>query len=331
MPRKWIAKRINSLDPTIDFDEIWKLSSAYRPNDFIMNLIYTVTFPHFFVRELDALPLFNEGSGKILSRRDARADDTSWKMQVWWNYGSSHELTLKNVESINKLHEHYAKKFSESFSRNGTYIYTLCYEAAGMHRLLRRVGLPGFSDKEKLAAVHYWTNMSKVFRNAGTGEELIGFPDSFDGIMEFMDKWEAEEVPPHKIGPPAAEAIISQFADRYFPKILHPLVYKWIASLYPEHVLKAFSIKRPSALGTAVLRKLTAWFFWFGEKVLPDPLDTFEERRLKTRNAQTKGCPFSALKARQMQGGCPHLRSADSAGSESPEDVNSRHISDAVK
>jgi hypothetical protein len=309
MTRKWIASRIDSLDPNKDYDEIWRLSAAYRPNDFIMNLVYAVTFPHFFVRELDALPLFNDGDGKILKRSDTRADDTSWKMQVWWNYGSTHESTVKNVESINRLHEHYAKKFPESFSRNDTYVYTLCYEAAGMHRLFQRVGLAGFSEKEKIASVHYWTNMAKTFRNAGTGEALVGFPETFDGIMAFMDRWESEEVSPHKIGPPAAQAIMEQFADRYFAKAFHPLVFKWLASLYPDHVLKAFSIKKPSPVGLAVLRKLTAWFFLFGEKVLPDPIDTFEERRLRAKNKSHDDVqPNVEQNTVKFQGSCPHLQ-----------------------
>lgn len=86
MSRKWIDSRIQSLDPHKDYDEIWSLPSAYRPTEFIMNVVYAVTFPYFFVRELDAMPLFDEGDGKILNRQDARADDASWKMQVWWDY-----------------------------------------------------------------------------------------------------------------------------------------------------------------------------------------------------------------------------------------------------
>ena len=116
MTRKWIAARIDQLDPATDYDEIWKLSAAYRPTDFIMNLVYAVTFPHFFVRELDALPLIDNGDGKILKNSFRRSDDTSWKMQVWWHYGSHHDKTRENVESINKIHSHYAQRFGESFT-----------------------------------------------------------------------------------------------------------------------------------------------------------------------------------------------------------------------
>ena len=315
MTRKWIAARIDQLDPATDYDEIWKLSAAYRPTDFIMNLVYAVTFPHFFVRELDALPLIDNGDGKILKNPFRRSDDTSWKMQVWWHHGSHHDKTRENVESINKIHSHYAQRFGESFSRNDTYVYTLCYEAAGMHRLMQRVGMAGMSEKEQLAAVKYWHQMSTIFRNAGTGEAITGFPDSFDGIMTFMDRWESEDVPKHDMGPPAARAIIQQFADRYFPKFSHSLVFAWVISLYPDHLIRAYELKRPSPLARKALRLFTAGFLWMGEKVIPDPKDTFTERRQvahaakraagasktpdqQSEQAKVAGCPFHRFRAK---------------------------------
>lgn len=312
MARHWIAERIRQLDPTTDYDEIWKLATAYRPTDFIMNLIYAVTFPHFFVRRLDALPLFDGGVGKILKKPDARSDDTSWKMQVWWHHGSRHDKTRQNVESINRIHEHYAKSYPESFDRNGTYIYTLCYEAAGMHRLMLRVGMKGISDQEKTAAVHYWANMARIFRNATSGAALTDFPESFDGIMAFMDVWESEAVPKHEMGTPAATAIIQQFADKYFPRLLHPVVFKWIISLYPDHLISAYDLKRPSTFTVKLFRKLTAWFLWSGEHIVADPTDTFTERRSAAKRAQ---CPVVAsasqhetASTRAPLSGCPHLR-----------------------
>lgn len=310
MARKWIAQRIAALDPEISYDEIWKLSSAYRPNDFLMNLVYAVTFPHFFVRELDAIPLIDEDLGKILSRPDARAEDTSWKMQLWWHYGSDHEKTRHNVESINRLHEHYAKKYPESFDRNYSYIYTLCYEAAGMHRLFQRIGMKGFSENEKRAAVKYWGRMGTHFRNATSGEPLKDFPQTFDGIMEYMDRHEAEEIASHELGRAGTRAIMDQFANRYFPKLLHPIAKAWLASLYPDHVIRSHEVPRPSRPTTWLFRRLTALFFWFGDKVLPDPTDTFIERR----QAKRLRAPFPASYSARSEVvstaalGCPHLR-----------------------
>lgn len=314
-PKKWIAQRIAALDPDKDYDEIWKLMSAYRPNDFFMNLVYTITFPHFFVREHDARPLFDHGQGKILSRPDARSDDTSWKMQVWWHYGSSHEKTRKNVESINRLHEHYAKQFPDSFKYHSSYMYTLCYECAGMHRLFLRIGLPGYSKKEQRAAVNYWRRMTGLFRNAATGEQIEGFPEDFDGVMAYMDRFEQEGMAeaPHEIGRIGARAILSQFEKRYFPRWLHGVVRAWIISLYPPHVLYAYELKPPPRLIVNLFRRATAMLFMFGERFAPDPTDTFEERRqaqlAKNRGRDQTTPPVEPPEHEAARkAGCPHFQ-----------------------
>ena len=58
------------------------------------------------------------------------------------------------------------------------YVYTMCYEAAFMHRLRLRLGLPGFPESAQIASVEFWSRMTKLFRNAGTGETVTGFPDT---------------------------------------------------------------------------------------------------------------------------------------------------------
>jgi hypothetical protein len=223
-------------------------------------------------------------------------------MQLWWHYGSHHEETRKNVEALNRLHASYAKTYPDSgFASNDAYLYTLCYEAAGMHRLLRRVGLPGISENEQLAAVPYWRQMGTLFRNVVTGGEVTGFPDTFEGIMGFMDRYEAEQVPQHEAGKVAARAIIGQFADRYFPTALHPAVRTWIISLYPDHLVAAFDLPKPAPWVRTSMRLLTAALFVVGEKVLPDPHDTFLERR-----GAAKGPAASSAKPFSVGGACPH-------------------------
>ncbi|MFJ6377932.1 oxygenase MpaB family protein [Pseudarthrobacter oxydans] len=289
----------------------------------MMNLIYAVTFPHFYIPEHGAIPLANGGKGKIMQRGDKRADDTSRKMQVWWNYGSHHPETHKNVESINRLHEHYAREFPDSFKHNEDYVYTLCYEAAGMHRLLLRLGLPGLTDKEKTAAVKYWANMATLFRNATTGAEVAGFPDTFDGIMEYMDAHEARVIPRHQIGIDATQAVLQQFAERYFPRRLHGFARAWIISLYPEHILKAYELRPPHPLVTKALRAGTAAFFFLGEKVLPDPTTTYLERRQANdkKKLQAGTTPVIGNKSTPAASVCPHLR-LENGPHESLEDLD---------
>ena len=287
MPRKWIAQRIAELDPDVDYDEIWKLSSCYRPTEFTMNLIYAVSFVHFLVREADALPVYNGGHGKLFTDPDKRADDTSWKMQHWWHHGATSDATRKSVDAVNRLHAHYAKQFPDSFGFNDAYLYTLCYEAAGMHRLLQRVGLPGLTENEQRAAVNYWSRIMPLFRNIGTGEPVSGFPATFQGVLDWMDAYEADtaRVARHDMGPEIVQAVIDQFAAKYFPRPLHPAASAWVRSLYPDFLIEAYGLQRPSRVTRRTFRLLTAVMFAAGEKVLPDPTDTYTDRRRARRAA----------------------------------------------
>lgn len=296
MPYKWINKRIAQLDAEKDYDEIWRLMTAYRPNDFIMNFIYAVTFPHFYVEEYGAVALVDNGVGKVLTKPDKRADDTSWKMQTWWHYGSNHPETIKNIESINKLHGIFEKKYPGSFGHNDVMVYTLCYEAAGMHRLMRRVGMRGFDDKAKRVAEKFWIRVAPHFRNLVLEQPITGFPETFDGIMEVMDEYErrAESMPVHESGVIATDAVLRQFCNRYFPTWAHPIARNWVISLYPEHLLRLNRLKKPVARG--LYRRFTALFLWFGDHIVPDPSTTFIERRNAVIEQRRKAYQLAARK-----------------------------------
>jgi hypothetical protein len=207
-------------------------------------------------------------------------------MQVWLHFGSEAEQTRRTVESINKLHEHYFTQFPDSFRSNDSYLYTLCYEHAGMHRLLRRVGLPGITEKEKRAGIHFWSQIGKLFRNVSTGEEIEGYPDTFEGVMAYMDRFEGRITEPQPMGAAGTQAILDQFAHRWFPRPLHGLARAWVISLYPEHLIYSYQLKRPHPLVVRLFRLATAAFFVVGEKVLPDPPDTYTERRQARKAAE---------------------------------------------
>lgn len=119
------------------------------------------------------------------------------------------------------------------------------------------------------------------------------------------------------MGITAAQAILQQFADRFFPRPLHGFSRAWIISLYPDHILKAYKLTAPPAFVVKMFRLGIAAFFWFGEKVLPDPTTTFIERRDVALAKKSKAVApptrsaSEALKAESGKfggGGCPHLQ-----------------------
>ncbi|WP_425839849.1 oxygenase MpaB family protein [Streptomyces fractus] len=294
MPRKWISERIEQLDPHTDYDEIWRLTATHRPNDFLANLNFVLGILHVCTRERDAVPVLDGGQGKVLTDPHARADGSIWKPQLWWHYGSQHEKTRKSVEAVNRLHAHYARKYPDSFQPNDTYVATLGYEAAGVHRLQRKIGLPGYTDKQKVAAVTYARNVATHFRNATTGEPIADFPETFEDLEAFLDRYEAEDVPVNEISPQVARAFIQQFADRYFAKPLHPLARAWVVSLFDDHMIAAYRLRRPPKWAVNAYRALTKGIFLTGERVLADPTTTYTERR----QASVRACPHAGTASR---------------------------------
>ena len=86
-----------------------------------------------------------------------------------------------------------------------------------------------------------------------------------------MDWYESENWPANPMGAQVADVILRPFAERHFPKALHPLAHQMVTSLYPDFVFEAHGMKRPNPL----LRPLVRAGFKFGlvisEKIAPDP------------------------------------------------------------
>lgn len=67
------------------------------------------------------------------------------------------------MDTINKLHAYYAKTYPGVFSHTSDYTYVLCFTAISVHRLRLRLHLPGFTQKQKLAAHIFWKEMAHLF------------------------------------------------------------------------------------------------------------------------------------------------------------------------
>lgn len=303
-PYKWIANEIERLDPVADYDRIWKLSSVYYVNDFSMDFVYAVTFPYFLITDWGAEAVLRHGEGKMYSDPDRRMDDTARHMLVWWENGPEDLRTQRSVKSLNNLHAYYAKQFPGNFKYNDDYIYTLCYEGAMMHRLRLRLGMKGFTEKQQRSSWEFWSRMAKLFRNGETGEELTGFPEDFAAMNEFMDAYEGRDWPRNQYGAEVERQILEPFAKRRFPKLLHPVARAVVTSMYPDPVIDAHGMKRPSRWVVRTSKLAVRAALTLSEKVLPDPVESLPEihRRRKSEKSaanQPAQCPHPAGQAAQ--------------------------------
>ncbi len=276
-PRKWISRELDTLDPHRDYERIWDLSSSYYVSDFLMDYVYAITFPRFLVTTRGARAVLREGHGKIHERPNKRMDDTSRHMLTWWANGPSHPSTRRSVESLNNLHHHYAKQYPGHFSFNEDYIYTLCYEGAMMHRLKISLGMKGFDEKLQTATWEFWSRMAKLFVNGDDGSPLCDFPNDFAGMNEYMDRYEAAQWPTNPWGDQVADVVLRPFAERHFPRALHPVAKVMVTSLYPDWVLRTHGIARPHPLVRWIVRRGFRLGLTFAEKVAPDPEESLHE------------------------------------------------------
>ncbi|WP_449406141.1 hypothetical protein [Massilia phosphatilytica] len=209
---------------------IWQLCSGYGGNDFINNLMYTLTFPNFIVSDYGSEVVWRDDGGKVLHRAGSRVEQTQNANALWWWYGPHDERTKKSVDSINRLHAYWAGKYPGVFSHNVDYVYVFAYTAVAMHRLRLQMGAPGISEKEQIAAHKFWGEMSKLFV-AENNVPIHGYPDDFAGLVKLCEDYENTPRPKPERTNLVTTAIHEQFVFRFFPEELHWLGHQLGAEL----------------------------------------------------------------------------------------------------
>ncbi|KAI8228646.1 hypothetical protein K4K54_002083 [Colletotrichum sp. SAR 10_86] len=315
---KWIAKAVDSLDPETDYELIWRLTSSYHLSDFANNLIYTLTFPNFVVSSHGSTPVWRSDGGKVVHKASDRVDRTEHYNMAWWYYGPSDQRCRDAVERINQLHAGLASRYPDTFTHNEDYVYTLTFSAVLMHRLRLRLGLSGFTEKQKIAAHHFWRDMMPLFKLEGNGVPITGFPDDFEGCITFCEAYENTPREYDERARYVGLSIFNLFAYRYFPPGL-----RWFGMAFPRTLslpttLKYFRIEPANAVLGAVIVFIVRTVFLISEVLLPDPkvpffeqLETLPEVEVKKRKEESRtldksyeafikekmsgpGCPFSA-------------------------------------
>ncbi|WP_071795973.1 oxygenase MpaB family protein [Natronohydrobacter thiooxidans] len=284
--RKWIAREIEKLDPYTDYAEIIRLAATYRSNDAFMDLIYSVTFPNFITGNHGSRSIVRNGKGKVVRHMERRMDDTSRHILIWTEYGPDHEYTKRSIDSLNQLHKFWSKHYPEGFEPVEDWQYVIAYEVTLFHRLLRRVGAKGFSEKEKIASYEFYKRIAPQFRRVLTDEPIPITFQNFDDCMEFVERYEntrrAENPDKHLV----QKYVIDAFATRNFPRFLQPAMRQLIYALMPEGTMKNWRI-RQNPIARFLARRAFRAFLWIGENIAPDPKISHPER-IRQRDGLTE-------------------------------------------
>ena len=185
---KWIEKTIAGLDPATDYAEIWRLTSTYYSNDFILNLVYTLAIPS-FTQPPAGSQVMGMVTEKAIKSPQKRVDDTLQHFWAWFEFGPNDARVQASIAHINKIHMALSKKSPGAFPARDV-IYTTAWVGANLHRLRLAVGLPGFTENQQIASQKFWSEMCRQFWSEDG--YVLDFPPTFEAMLKFIEDYEAE-------------------------------------------------------------------------------------------------------------------------------------------
>jgi ER-bound oxygenase mpaB/B'/Rubber oxygenase, catalytic domain len=298
--RKWIAAELDRLDPEVDYARIWALTTIYYGDDTLVNLLYATGMPC-FTQSPYGSELLIARSKKAKNRKHERAWDTLSHFWRWFEYGPEHLEAQRSIEMVNRVHGAMWKIVEEAFT-NDDFIYTTAWLGTFLHRFRRFVGLPGFSEKQKIAAHHFWRGV--VVKMRGPHGDVHGFPDSFDGMEAFVDEFESRDWGQTDTGRELGQYVIQQFNEAQLPKPLHSVGRQIVLTVQAPHIRALHRMGDPNPVAAFLIKRALQAKVWMAENVLPDPkLNTAEKARAKgdvadqhrdPRMVDASACPFHA-------------------------------------
>lgn len=296
MPYKWIKHEIESLDPNVDYEKIWRLSASYDVNDFILNLGYALSVPNTLLPEHGSRPIWRKDGGKLVNKANNRVTQTVQFLIILAWYGPAHPKSIEEVDRVNRLHNYWSEKYPMEFSSPEGYIYPICLFATQKHQLFVRLGLSGLSEKEKIAAHHFWRDIYGLMR-IPRGKPLDEFPKTWDGMLNAVDEWDSRYSQGTDQARLATEAIYAQFSQRFFPPGLHWLARYLILALAPPRTLRALCIPPVYTPVVWLLRLVVRLYLVFVTNILPDPKVAYWEIQEKESESERlrKGMRYQEL------------------------------------
>ncbi len=185
--RKWIRRRIEQLDPYADYVEIWALSYIYNTSDFELHWAYTLSNSHLGLTLWGADAAYREGTGAMIVQAESRTANTNDHLLLWSEHGPESPVTQQAIDIVNKYHVKWAKSYPGAFSHTEDYVYLFSDAATADDSLRRSLGLPGWSEKQKIAAHRFWCGIADLF-TIESGETLTDvepMPKDFDAMAEY--------------------------------------------------------------------------------------------------------------------------------------------------
>lgn len=288
----WLPRRLASLDPVEDSDEVMRLLAEHQLNDTIIALTLLVTTSQTALPPQAAKTFV--GTGKLLHRGEQRHTDGRDFLVTWFRHGARSQQTRASVERLNRFHLGLARRFPGAFDVNDDYVYTLCAIGTFVPRMRETLGLPPQPEHLDLAWHRFLADLADLF--VGEHGPVTGFPDDMAGMRRFAEEYEARPWPSTEEGHVLVTGLVQQFCDRFFPPPMHWFGRAQVLLLMPPRVREVHRLGDPSPRAAAAVRWLMRVVISAQETWWPTRRTPLSERLASPRTRRAH-----ARRARRME------------------------------
>lgn len=221
-------RRIESLDPRIDYEEICRLDLLY---EFPFDTARSLEFALFRTFCSPSIGATLDTTKEFELRAQRRYDDTDLLLSEIMEGGIGSERGLRAVRRMNQLHGRYRIS-------NEDLLYVLSTFVLEPIRWNARFGWRPLIEKEKLALFTFWLAL-------GRRMNIRDIPVTLEDLQQLNVDYERRNFRYSDASRRVGEATREMFLAWFLPRLLRPAGRPFIHAILDDPVLEAFGWRRP--------------------------------------------------------------------------------------
>ncbi len=230
MDRDHWLRRMEALDPAVDYAEIYRIMVAH---EFPWDMNQSLSFALFRTYAVPSIGALLYRTGEFTTRPQKRYDDTVLILDAILEHGIASGPGKTALRRMNRMHGAYD-------IANDDLRYVLATFVVVPGRWMERFGWRAFSERERVASVHY-------YRDLGRHMGIRDIPATFEDFATYLDAYERDHFAVDPGGRAVADATLDLMAT-FPPNDRAPaaLVRRFTYGLMDDPLLDAFGYPHPS-------------------------------------------------------------------------------------
>ncbi len=240
MARDHWQRRIDRLDPDVDYAEIYRIVAAH---EFPWDMTQALGLALFRTYAVPSIGELLSATGEFENRVHKRYADTGLILEAVLEHGFASPSGRGAIRRMNQMHGAYGISNDDMRYVQSTFVVIPI-------RWIDRFGWRPLSESERRASANY-------YRELGRHMNITDSPRTHQQFADYLDAYERERFAYSPGGRAVADSTLSLLAG-FYPGPLRPLIRRFTYALLEPHLRAAFRYPAPGrvteALSVAGLR-----------------------------------------------------------------------------